>query len=354
VSNIVKPIISHEAELTAALKSRGDSSAKEKAKEVISRTKKSLSETIMNSDMPGKDSLGEIIEGIVIRMPNGRLLKITSSHMKEKMAAKQATSKKSTTDSNRHKPAVVTIGSFVGHRGHQELINRTIETANKVGGDPYVYVSPVTGAEDPVPPDVKVTTLRKLFPSIADNIKVWDSAGSPVKKIEKELVLPSNSPYNKIIVMVGSDRVDGFRNWLSALERRMKDPAALAKYGGTQNQVDYEVIGIPREEADGGNGLSFSKLRNVLIDPNKSPEDQLQAWVSGFDVSKLGEDWIKHLMDITRQGMGLTEADNPNYFGGSSMSAIPGTPPDLQPQPSEEDEKAYRKEMADLKRFMGR
>lgn len=354
VSNIVKPIISHEAELVTALKTRGESPAKQKAKEIITRAKKSLSETIMNSDMPGKDSLGEIIEGIVIRMPNGRLLKITSSQMKDKMAAKQAAGKKSTTDSNRHKPAVVTIGSFVGHRGHQVLINHTIETANKVGGDPYVYVSPVTGSDDPVPPDVKVATLRKLFPSIADNIKVWDSAGSPVKKIEKELVLPSNSPYNKIIVMVGSDRVDGFRNWLSALEKRMKDPIALAKYGGTQNQVDYEVIGIPREEADGGNGLSFSKLRNVLKDPNKTPEEQLQAWVSGFDVSKLGTEWIKRLMDITREGMGLTEADSPNYFGGGSMSAIPGTPSDLQPRPSEEEIKAYRKEMADLKRFLRR
>jgi hypothetical protein len=59
-------------------------------------------------------------------------------------------------------------------------------------------------------------------------------------------------------------------------------------------------------------------------------------------------------MDITRQGMGLTEADDPNYFGGSSQSAIPGTPADLMPQPSEDDVKAYHKEMADLKRFMGR
>lgn len=49
----------------------------------------------------------------------------------------------------------------------------------------------------------------------------------------------------------------------------------------------------------------------------------------------------------------ITEADNPDYFGGSSQSAIPGTPQDLMPGPDEEEIRQYKKEMASLKRFMG-
>lgn len=49
----------------------------------------------------------------------------------------------------------------------------------------------------------------------------------------------------------------------------------------------------------------------------------------------------------------LKEADNPNYFGGSSQSAIPGTPPDLQPKPSVKKILRKRREERALQRFMG-
>ena len=304
VSSIVDPIARNADKLSSAIKQRGDTEAKQKAKEVLTQARKELSEAIYDSPIEGKNQLGDTIEGLVVRMPNGLMVKITSPEMKQKMSAKKNITKKSTTDSNRTKPAFVTIGSFVGHIGHQHLINKTIEAAKKVNGDVYVYVSPSMGPDDPVPPNVKVETLRKLFPEIADNIQTWNIEGSPVKKLEKELVLPANSPYNKIVVVVGEDRVEGFKKWLSALEKRMKDPDAVAKYGGTQNQVDYDVIGIPRNSSGGGNDMSFTRLRNVLKDPNKSEQEQLAAWAKGFDTDKLGLGHVKKVMDISKANMG--------------------------------------------------
>ena len=304
VSSIVDPIARNANKLSSAIKQRGDTEAKQKAKEVLTQARKELSEAIYDSPIEGKNQLGDTIEGLVVRMPNGLMVKITSPEMKQKMSAKKNITKKSTTDSNRTKPAFVTIGSFVGHIGHQHLINKTIEAAKKVNGDVYVYVSPSMGPDDPVPPNVKVETLRKLFPEIADNIQTWNIEGSPVKKLEKELVLPANSPYNKIVVVVGEDRVEGFKKWLSALEKRMKDPDAVAKYGGTQNQVDYDVIGIPRNSSGGGNDMSFTRLRNVLKDPNKSEQEQLAAWAKGFDTDKLGLGHVKKVMDISKANMG--------------------------------------------------
>jgi len=75
---------------------------------------------------------------------------------------------------------------------------------------------------------------------------------------------------------------------------------------------------------------------------------------------QLSDDEVKNFMTIAAARMdvpleeSVTEADNPNQFGGNSQSAIPGTPSDLLPQPDPEEVKKYHKEMADLKRFMGR
>lgn len=320
LSKIVEPIAKNSESLIAALKQRGVSPAKDKAKEILTTARKEFSETVFNSPIEGKDQLGDVIEGLVLKMPNGLLVKITSPEMKQKMADKKV-AKKPTQTSNRNKPAVVTIGSFVGHIGHQFLIDKTIKLAKELGGDPYIYVSPSMGPDDPIPPAMKVETLRKLYPEYANNIQVWPSEGTPVKKIEKELVLPDDSPYNKIVLMVGEDRYEGFKKWLEALEKRMKDPVALAKYGGTQDQVNYEIIGIPRNATGGGNDMSFTRLRNVLKDPNKSEEEQLNAWLSGFDSAKLGRDYIKKLMDTAKRNMTLKE--NISFYVNKIKPLIP-------------------------------
>lgn len=293
VSSIIGPIVKNADKLLAAIKSRGPGA--EKAKEILSQARKQLSEQIYNSpEIIGKDQLGNTIEGLVINMPSGITAKVTSGAMQEKVAAKQAEKKKPTNNSKRNKPAVVTIGSFVGHKGHQQLIDQTIATAQKVGGVPYVYVSPVVGVDDPIPPKIKLATLRKLYPSIAKNIQVWHDEGTPMKKIEKELVLPENSPYNKIILIVGSDRYEGFKNWMDALEKRMKDPQAVKKFGGTQNQVDFETIRSER-----GTGISFTNLRNTLKDANLDEKAKQNQWLNAFDSDKLGKQWIMKLMQLT-------------------------------------------------------
>jgi hypothetical protein len=318
VKNIVEPIAKMDDTLRAALASRKKNDpAKAKAKEILTTARKAISDAIINSpNIKGKDKLGKTIEGLVIAMPNGQLAKVTSSEMKGAMAAK-AIKKAPTTGSNRTKAAIVTAGSFVGHIGHQKVVDTVINFAKKVGGDPYIYISSKVGPDDPIPPEVKLATWKKMYPEYAKSFQLIVSPDgvtvpSPVKKIEKELVLPANSPYKKIVLMVGTDRYEGFKKWMDTLEKRMKDPVALAKYGGTQDQVDYETIAIPRGAALGGIDASFTQLRNTLKDPNLSLKEKLAVWSKGFG-GKLDEDWIKKLMMLSAQGMGikLGEAKSP-------------------------------------------
>lgn len=94
---------------------------------------------------------------------------------------------------------------------------------------------------------------------------------------------------------------------------------------------------------------SASKIRNMYGQADDSGRKQIIGDL--YPLAK-APNKIKRILDNVLGG--LSEADNPNYFGGSSQSAIPGTPADLMPSPDPEEVAHYRKEMADLKRFMGR
>ncbi len=120
------------------------------------------------------------------------------------------------------------------------------------------------------------------------------SGGSLIQKVKHELInpLPGKPPrYDNIIIMVGEDRKD------------LTMPAALMK--AVNKFSGYEHVKVTLDVTPRGTGISGTALRNSL--KNDSPEQALATWSNAFDVNKLGEDWIKHLMDITRKGMGLKE-----------------------------------------------
>lgn len=246
----------------------------------------------------GKDKLGQDYEGIVI---NSRLgpIKVTSQRQKDIIAQKnaaRAAARKDQGRDNSSKTAVVAIGSFVGHKGHEELWNYTVNRAKEVGGDPYLFIGNAVGKDDPIPPDVKVQTWHKMYPKYAANISTVQAGGSLMQKIKHELInpLPGKPPrYDNIIIMVGEDQAN-----MPIANALMK---AVNKFQG------YEHVKVTLEPTPRGTGMSFTKLRNILKDPNATPEQQYALWSQGFDEAKLGKDWILHLMDISRQGMGITQ-----------------------------------------------
>jgi hypothetical protein len=81
-------------------------------------------------------------------------------------------------------------------------------------------------------------------------------------------------------------------------------PAALMK--AVNKFAGYEHVKVTLDVTPRGTGISGTMLRNSL--KNDPPEKALAVWSNAFDVNKLGEDWIKHLMDITRKGMGIKPA----------------------------------------------
>jgi hypothetical protein len=155
VKDIIKPVLNLSSDMLAALAPRTrDSEIKQQAKTILTKARKELSEKIITDpNMKGKDQLGSNIEGLVINLPNGMLAKVTSQMMKDTMAAKRPAKVV-----GREKTAVVAIGSFVGHIGHEQLWNYTVNKAAALGGDPYLFIGNAVGKDDPIPPNVKLQT----------------------------------------------------------------------------------------------------------------------------------------------------------------------------------------------------
>jgi peptidoglycan hydrolase-like protein with peptidoglycan-binding domain len=285
---------------------------KDKAnKPAFDKAKQELSSAIIDSPkLAGKDALGDNMEGIVVNMPNGQMFKVTSSQMKSAMTAKMA--QPAAKRQGPLKTAVVAIGSFAGHLGHEDLFNATLNKAKELGGDPYLFIGNAVGEDDPIPTDVKVQTWHKLYPQYANNISAVMQGGSIMQKVKHELINPQPGKppkYDNVIIMVGEDRAN-----MPLAGALMK---AVTKFPG------YEHVKVTLETIPRTRPISFTKLRDVLKDPNATPEQQYAVWAGGFDEQKLGKDWILNLMDISRKGMGVSQA----------TPAPAALPPQAAPQP---------------------
>ena len=227
-------------------------------------------------------------------MPSGAVFKVTSADMKSAMAAKSAAAPRSGPE----KTAVVAIGSFAGHKGHEKLFNYTIKRAQELNADPYLFIGNAVGVDDPIPPQVKVQTWHKLFPKYAANISAVIQGGSIMQKIKHELIAPAPGKlpkYDNIIITVGEDRKD------------LPLPAALMK--SVNKFPGYEHVKVTLETIPrSAESMSFTKLRNILKDPAATPEQQMNLWSQGFSVDKLGRNWVQHLMSVTKQGMNIKES----------------------------------------------
>lgn len=122
----------------------------------------------------------------------------------------------------------------------------------------------------------------------------------------------------------------------------------LAKHNSmTQNAYVYLA---PTEDfyLGGEKANSASKIREKYA--NASDEERRDMISDLYPLAKMPKR-IKKILDKVL--LGINEADNPNYFGGSSMSPIPGTPRGLQPKPSHKQISKQNREMRELKKFMG-
>jgi hypothetical protein len=287
---------------TAGKRDRASLQLRREVEEKLMPVKIALEKAIdSDPNIIGKDILGQDYEGIVI---NSRLgpIKVTSQKQKDIITQKNAAKAAARAEQPRggNKTAVVAIGSFVGHKGHQQLFGLTIDKAKEVSGDPYLFMGSAVGADDPIPVADKIKTWKQLYPEYAGNIDaVTQEGGSLMQKIKHELInpLPGKPPrYDNVIIMVGEDQA--------------KMPIAQALMKAVNKFPGYEHVKVSLHPTPRGTGMSFTKLRNVLKTGNE--QEAFQMWNDAFNggqdgAKTLPAEWIKHLMDVSRTGMGVQQ-----------------------------------------------
>lgn len=159
-------------------------------------------------------------------------------------------------------------------------------------------------------------------------------------------------PDNTVLIFAisekDSDRFDfspkkaGGAKYFQPYKEGRKKPLSKHAYIYVVPKIDFSVAGKTVDSA--------SKIRQMYSAGDDSVRDNIISDL--YPLAKAPKK-IRAILDKVLGG--INEADNPNYFGfgGGSQSAIPGTPPDLTPQPSKEEILQHKKEMAELRRFMG-
>lgn len=133
---------------------------------------------------------------------------------------------------------------------------------------------------------------------------------------------------------------DGNPAYFQPYDSASSEPMSKHAYIYIVPKIDFKVAGRTIDSA--------SKIREMYTNGDDATRTQI---INDLYPLARAPKKIKAILD--RVLGGLTEADNPNYFGGSSISPIPGTPRSLQLQPSKKSLRADRKEAAQLQRFMG-
>ena len=167
--------------------------------------------------------------------------------------------------------------------GHEKLIQAAEKAA--AGGDLKIYPSRTQdNKKNPIDPDMKISYMRKMFPSYKDNI-INDPQ---MRSIFDVLVAASEEGYKSVNIVVGSDRLGEFES------------LAMKYNGDIYNFDEIKTISAgPRDdEAEGVGGVSSSKQRKAVMD------DDFKAFKRGLPKTVKDAD-AQALFDAVRTGMSV-------------------------------------------------
>lgn len=148
---------------------------------------------------------------------------------------------------------VLTFGRFSPPTiGHEKLIDKVVSVARSLGATPEVYLSHTTDAKkNPLSYEDKLDFMKVAFGNI-----IKGSNARTIVDISKDL----SKKYKKMVLVVGSDRVDSFKTLLN-------------NYNGKEYNFDeIEVVSAGERDPDSDDitGMSASKMRQLAKDGNES------------------------------------------------------------------------------------
>lgn len=242
------------------------------------------------------------------------------------------------------KKAVLGWGRGMGHTGHDALVKAVIHQAESTGATPYFVVSRSFGKDDPIPPETKLALYQKKFPKYAEMFSL-PSLDAPT--LNDVLAGLASKGYSDITLVVGADQKEAF----GYLTRPDKSGIAPYKKFGlnsltVMSRQDTKAPGSDPASPDYHEGPRATPMREVLLDPNKSEQEQFAVWRQAMSPS-LDDQEVLQMMNTAKEN--LAKFNMPKPKGRKLKEFIERIKPLLEHATVEQKTKIY-KQLIETKR----
>ena len=171
--------------------------------------------------------------------------------------------------------------------GHQKLIETVLQTAEKVNGKAYLFLShKQNNKTDPLDFKSKQSYIQQFYPKLA----VGDAGANTIIKALQKIQAEGRT---KIIMVAGSDRVEEFQKLLKQYNGK-PDKAGNDLY--KFDSIDVVNAGQQDPDAEGVSGASASKARELA---NKGQEHEFTKIAMGGNKSKFIYNKIQDALGVT-------------------------------------------------------
>lgn len=200
-----------------------------------------------------------------------------------------------------NKSAVLGWGRGMGHTGHDALVTAVIYQANKTKSSPYFYVSRSFGYDDPIPPEMKINMYQKKFPDYKNIFHLPDVDKPSLHDVLRKL---ASMGYKNVTLVVGEDQKDQF---MYLTQPTKSNGIAPYKNAGLTNltvmsRQDTKAPGSDPSRKDYHEGPRATDMRNALMNPNLSYDEQFSIWRNAMN-KVLSDDDVKQLMQVAKENM---------------------------------------------------
>ena len=186
--------------------------------------------------------------------------------------------------------AVIVFGRFNPPTiGHEKLINAVIAANQREGGTALIYGSHTQDSrKNPLTHTQKFKYLGKMFPRMKRSMQ-----SKATEKNVLEIAVDLSGDYEKLVMVVGSDRVDEFTSLLNSYN------GIKSKHGFYEfKEIEIISAGERDPDADGASGMSASKMRKAAT------QGDFEAFQSGAS-SELTVREKRNMMNDVRKGLKL-------------------------------------------------
>ncbi len=173
--------------------------------------------------------------------------------------------------------------------GHGKLLNALTATAQREGGKALVFTSSTQDAKkNPLTKAQIFKYMKKAFPKEKKHFQTRSTTRTAL-----EVAVELHGKYDKLVMVVGSDRVADFSSLLNTYNG-VKSKHGFYEY----KEIDIVSAGERDPDAEGATGMSASKMREAAV------KGEFDTFKSGLPITMKDKD-IKNMFNDVRVGLRL-------------------------------------------------